>query len=49
METIWYKGKDGGLWMQEELKLEYLNRNFNPFELCNFLSWLEALGFERLN
>lgn len=47
--NIWYRGKDGGLWLQEELKLEYMEREPGRFELCNFLAWVEKLGFQRIN
>lgn len=48
MKTIWYKGVNGGLYMQEELKLFWFEENPNEkFELCNFLAWIENKGFIR--
>ena len=50
MKTIWYRSKEGTLYMQEDLKLYYLeNVEFGHFEFCNFLVWLDNNGFIRIN
>ena len=50
MKTIWYRSKEGNLYMQEELKLYYLeNVEFDRFEFCNFLSWIDNKEFVRIN
>ena len=50
MKTIWYRSKAGNLYMQEELKLYYLeNVEFGRFEFCNFLAWIDNKEFVRIN
>ena len=50
MEIIWYRSKEGNLYMQEELKLYYLeNVEFDRFEFLNFLAWIDNRGFVRIN
>ena len=50
MKTIWYRSKEGNLYMQEELKLYYLeNVEFDHFEFCNFLAWIDNKKFVRIN
>ena len=50
MEIIWYRSKEGNLYMQEELKLYYLeNVEFDRFEFCNFLAWIDNKEFVRIN
>ena len=50
MKTIWYRSKEGNLYMQEELKLYYLeNVEFDHFEFCNFLAWIDSKEFVRIN
>ena len=50
MEIIWYRSKEGNLYMQEELKLYYLeNVEGGRFEFCNFLAWIDNNEFVRIN
>ena len=50
MKTIWYRSKEGNLYMQEELKLYYLeNVEVGRFEFCNFLAWVDNNEFVRIN
>ena len=50
MEAIWYRSKEGTLYMQEDLKLYYLeNVEFGHFEFCNFLAWIDNNEFVRIN
>ena len=50
MKIIWYRSKEGNLYMQEELKLYYLeNVEVNRFEFCNFLAWIDNKEFVRIN
>ena len=50
MKTIWHRSKEGNLYMQEELKLYYLeNVEFDRFEFCNFLAWIDNKEFVRIN
>lgn len=48
-ETIWYKGVNEGIYMQEELKLAYMEETKEKFELCNFIAWMDKKGFKRIN
>ena len=49
-ETIWYRGNNGGIYMQEELKLAWYEENpKEKFELCNFIAWADNKGFKRIN
>ena len=50
MKPIWYRSKEGNLYMQEELKLYYLeNVEFDRFEFLNFLAWIDNKEFVRIN
>lgn len=49
-DTIWYRGKNNGFYMYEELKLTYMEENpKEKFEHCNFIAWADNKGFTRIN
>ena len=50
MKTIWYRSKEGNLYMQEELKLYYLeNVEVERLGFCNFLAGIDNKEFVRIN
>lgn len=50
VKTIWYRGKNNGLYMQEELKLIYMEENpKEKFNYNNFLAWIDNKEFIRID